>query len=58
MNLKLHLPGDFALRTRWVPLSRRNPGDRTDPVGQPLTTEGQERCFRKGNYAPVRWTVA
>ena len=31
MNLKLHLPGDFALRTRWVPLSRRNPGGLNGP---------------------------
>ena len=32
--------GEIAVRTTGLLTAGRNPGDRTDPVRQPLTTEG------------------
>ena len=47
MNLKLHRPADFALRTRWVLTAGRNPWDRAAPVFQLSTIEGT-------NHTPER----
>ena len=37
--------------------ARRNQGDRTNPVCQPLMIEGNN-VTSKGQLPPVRWTVA
>ena len=52
-----HPEGETAVRTTGLLTARRNPGDRTDPVCQPLTTEGNNVTF-EGQLPLVRWTVA
>ena len=43
------MDAEITLRTTGLPLSRRNPGDRTDPVCQPATAEGNN-VLSKGNH--------
>ena len=51
------LDADIVVRKTGLLTAGRNPGDRTDPVRQPLTTEGNNVAF-EGQLLPVRWTVA
>ena len=42
MNLKLHLPGDFALRTRWVlPLGEMEGGATDQASGDAHPSDGE-----------------
>ncbi len=51
------MKAEIAVRTTGLLTAGRNPGDRTDPVCQPLTTEGNN-VTSKRQLPPVRWTVA
>ena len=44
-NQKGPVKAEIAVRTTGVLTAGRNPGDRTDPVSQPLTTEGNNVPF-------------